>query len=511
MPRQLQRGGDGIARLTVYGQTPWGRQPPLASQGSPPESRPQIEHLAKCLSRQVVDVQEWASTVDCVTAGQVRCLRDQRRRRNHTLRYARMNATNMTKTCKARQTFRFIVASLCGIGGYLSVSAQSLEPSWASTENGPSDVLVIGWGTVSLPGGLILGVGNAKDGLSSVGFLYHADTNRWSATESVSGVLGLGGSLTALPNGKVLAFGSTPGDRRTKAMAFDPATNHWRDAGQVPPDLAGYGRRVVPLSSGRVLVLSDWASRNGWVYDADKETWLATSDLPGETSGVVFAMALDGGNVFAIFKDTSPIERWVVMMYDSTQNVWRVGKPPPTTMRSTPNGVTKLPDGSILLIGFQQYPSVAIVPIIFHPDALTWSSAGSLPPLSSDVRGARLLPNGKVLVLSTIGFGKMRGILFDPARLSWTADSALPDGLLGAAIVGFLKDGNLWAMGYRNNLQRDHIVYSPTLSVWKSVRPMPLGTVQWSPSGNPDGSVLLFLGLGRVDASTIDDAVIYRP
>jgi hypothetical protein len=44
-----------VGRLTVRGQTNLSRRAPLAPQGSPPESRPEVEHPASCLSRQAVD------------------------------------------------------------------------------------------------------------------------------------------------------------------------------------------------------------------------------------------------------------------------------------------------------------------------------------------------------------------------------------------------------------------------------------------------------------------------
>jgi len=53
----MNQGGDGVGMLTVHGHAAWRRQPPLGSQSAPPESRPQIEHSANCLSRQAVDGQ----------------------------------------------------------------------------------------------------------------------------------------------------------------------------------------------------------------------------------------------------------------------------------------------------------------------------------------------------------------------------------------------------------------------------------------------------------------------
>jgi len=386
--------------------------------------------------------------------------------------------------------------------------------SWIRTDDGPSEVELSRWGKVMLTNGLVLGVGRAKSEMSSVGFLYHPDSNRWTRTPSIPGVDGLGEHLVALPGGRALAFGVDHAERHMLAMKFDSAKNEWRAAGILPePGVGTFSREAASLGDGRFLLLDSRGARSAWIYDAKVEAWSRTAPIPRATSEVLLMTPLRDGRVFVIFGDMTPVQGWIGMVYDATDDGWLECRPGTTTMRGEPDGVLRLPDGSILLLGFQQYPTIEFAPIIFRPDVMRWERAGHLP--GGDFLEARwptLLPNGKVLALQhAVAADKMRAIDFDPARRTWRVDRDLPDGYSGAVVLGARKDGSLWAIGFRSNVLRDELVRVSPDGVWKNAGALPLGAVAWGPSVSPDGDMLLYTGPNDGGHSPIDGALLFKP
>lgn len=298
------------------------------------------------------------------------------------------------------------------------------------------------------------------------------------------------------------------------ALKFDPARNEWRRAAMLPePGVGAFSREVVSLADGRFLLLDGRDARTAWVYDGKTEAWSRTAPVPRDTSEVLLATPLGDGRAFVIFGDTTLVRGWIGMVYDAAHDRWLACPPGATTMRGRPDGVLRLPDGSVLLLGFQQYPTVEFAPIVFRPDTLTWESAGHLPGGDFlEARSPTLLPNQKVLALQRgVAAGTMRAIVFDPARRAWRVDGDLPDGYSGAAVLGARKDGSLWAIGLRSNVLRDELVRVPSGGVWKNAGALPRGAVAWSPSGGPAGQMLLYTGPNDGGDSTIDGALLFRP
>ena len=410
----------------------------------------------------------------------------------------------------------FLAASGCTSQKVLQSTASTSEaaPSWIRTNDGPSKVRLSGWGEVVLSNGLVLGVGRAQNEASLLGFLYHPDSNRWTKTPSVSGVDALGEHLSTLPDGQALAFGVDRAERHTLALKFDSARSEWRVAGMLPELGVGtFSRKVASLADGRSLVLDGRDARTAWVYDEKTEAWSQTAPIPRVTSEVVLATSLGDGRVFVIFGDMTPVQGWIGMVYDAAGDRWLECRPGSTTMRGEPDGVLRLPDGSILLLGFQQYPTIEFAPIIFRPDVMKWESAGHLPGGDFlEARSPTLLPNRKVLALQHgVAAGTMRAIVFDPARRAWRVDGDLPDGYSGAVILGARKDGSVWAIGFRSNVLRDELVRGPFDGVWRNAGALPRGAVAWGPSGDPEGDVLLYTGPNDRGNSAIDGAHLFRP
>lgn len=401
-----------------------------------------------------------------------------------------------------------VVAWIAGLGIGFNAIAQSPTNAGPPMKNGPSGVQQIGWGAVTLPNGDVLGVGTASDGHSSLGFLYHANADRWEATARIPEIIALGDSLAVLKNGVVIAFGVGSSDRKIKAEVFDPANNQWHEAGVVP-DVVGWQRKQVRVSDTRFLLLTGQAGTQ-WLYEAGKETWTKTTELPVQISGVQFAVPLDDGQALIVFQDTSRSQRWLGLVYDSTRDLWQPTKPMPNAMRGVPNGTKKMADGSVLMIGYQEVPTIAMVPIIFQPADQSWALAGELPAESTNARLAGLLPDGKVMAIDSVSIGTMRALIFDPARRAWKVEGALPYGYQSATVLRLLKDGTMWAMGSRSNVDGDELVYSSSRHTW-TVRPMPRGATMYCPLGISGDVGLLFLAPNDGMGSLIQGAVLFRP
>ncbi len=388
------------------------------------------------------------------------------------------------------------------------------EPNWSQTDDGPSGVLLLGWGEVVLSNGLVLGVGQAKGEMSSIGFVFHPGLNRWERTPLVPGVIALGSHVVAQPDGHALGFGLTRAERQTVAVKFDSAKNEWRRAGMLhKPGVDTIGHDVVRLTNSRFLLLGSGAVQNGWVYNADTETWAQTAPLPLEVSEVLSVIPLGDSRVFALFGDKTPVQGWIGMVYDAALDRWLPGHASATTMRGEPDSVIRLHDGSILLLGFQQYPTIAFAPLIFRPDTMEWESAGQLPHGEFlEARSLTLLPNQNVLALQRgVAAGKMRAILFDPVRRTWRVDSDLPDGYSGGAILTIRQDGSLCAIMFRNNILRDELVRASSEGgAWALAGALPLGSVAWG-TGGTAGTMLLYTGPNDGGDSTIDGALLFRP
>ena len=410
----------------------------------------------------------------------------------------------------------FLAASGCASQNTLQPNTSSLEaaPSWIRTDDGPNKVRLLGWGEAVLSNGLVLGVGRAQNELSSLGFLYHPDLIRWTRTRPVPGVDALGEHLVALPYGQALAFGVVRAERHMLALKFDSASSEWRAAGMLPePGVGTFSREVASLADGRFLLLDGRNARTAWIYDRKTEAWSRTAPIPRGTSEVVLATPLADGRVFVIFGDNTPVRGWIGMVYDAAEDRWLACQTGATTMRGKPDGVLRLQDGSILLLGFQQYPTIAFTAIIFRPDVMRWESAGHLPGGDFlEARSPTLLPNRNVLALQHgIDAGTMRAIVFDPARRAWWVDGNLPAGYSGATVLGARKDGSLWAIGFRSNVRRDELVRAPSDGAWKNAGALPSGAVAWGPSGGPEGNMLLYTGPNDGGESAIDGALLFRP
>lgn len=347
--------------------------------------------------------------------------------------------------------------------------------------------------------------------MSSRAFRYYFQTNRWIETGPLPPDVG-GLQPSRLPNGKVMALGVVRSTQKPVALVFDPSTMLWTSGGETPADNLRFDRKVISLSSGNVLVfgLSN-QKRGGWIYNYEKNTWSNAQVLPIAVQNFAYGTNLKNGSVLVIVNDNTMIGKWVGLVYEPTTDSWTTTGKLPSDMTGSPSGFTTLADGTVFILGFQQYPYIATAAVTYDPDTKTWSKAGEVPNNLSGVGALTQLPNGMVLTSSKDSAD--RGVfsaVFNPATKEWKVGSKLSDEYSGLAIFGVRPDGTAWGMGYRYSLNPDILVYSPTLGKWTKVGDMPENIIAIQPTGRTDGARLIFTRTTSVTEVKME-AYLYFP
>ncbi len=392
------------------------------------------------------------------------------------------------------------------------------QKSWTATKNPPTAIYSIGWDTVLLSNGSLLGIGWAISGRHSLAFFYDATANEWSQTGDVPDGTG-GFNLTKLPNGKVLAIGVDI-NRNTVALLFDPASKQWYPTGPLPSKTIDIIPRIVVLPNENVLVLrssvlNSTVNTAGWLYNYKNNTWSVTQSIPIQINGFIYATNIANGQVLAIATDHLTLtEKWIGMLYDPTNNSWALTGDIPTAMHGNNinnNQAAVLSDGSVFVTGYQSYPALPIV-LYFNPKINTWSIAGTLPKDTLDIKVVKALPDGNVLAITGV-MQKiwLTGLLYNPANDKWVSTDFMPTDVLGINFINDLPNGTLWAIGRKNNLFAEELIYSPTTKSWTSVRNLPNGITHVSPLLRENGAALLFTGPNSDTRSGIDNAVLFTP
>lgn len=407
-----------------------------------------------------------------------------------------------------RQLILCILILSCGFG----VAAQPARGNWIPTMHAPATILSVGWTTVILDDGSILGLGNSSGGdANSKAYRYDFKTNDWTQTGPLPvDVVGL--KPVKVLNGKVMALGVFLKTQRPVALIFDPATMQWALTGAVPADNLRFGAKVLSLSNGNALVLglSD-KKYGGWIYDYQTNSWSLTEPMPIEIKDFSYATNLKEGSVLVVANDRSLQGKWVGFLYDPKNDSWTSTGTLPVVMGSSPSGFATLKDETILLIGYRQSPYVGMAAVVYHPDSKTWTQTDEIPNELLSVGAARQLPNGLVITSASESMGKgVFSPLFNPATNKWITGTKLSSDYQGLAILGTQPDGMVWGMGYRYGSGTDELVYSSVLKKWTKVGAMPEEIIGIQNTGQADGSVLIFIKTrSGLDVKT--DAVLFTP
>jgi hypothetical protein len=394
-----------------------------------------------------------------------------------------------------------------------SACADASEPNLLPVIDSPKGFDQSKLVTSALPDGRIVDILNSDEGKAPSAFVYLSAKNRWQALDSVDGVERLVGPLVTLANDQVWALGEDAHDHRLVAKTLDLRSGHWRDSAPPPQEVSDPWRRVVRLTDERLLVLGSRSGSVGWVYDAVKDHWSKTSEIPGTHDGVMFATSLEGGKAFVFPNPPKPATQgWVSLVYESGRDVWHVSEPLHEAAGITPDGFLKLADGSMLLISLASR-SAQVFTVLFHPDALTWQGADrlGLSPGTYTLRGLFLLQDGNVVLLSNAIPGSAQSSLFDPATLRWSAYGTLPVDTPNAQVQGLLPNGDVWAIGYGVKGQWSELVHSATTGQWTAARSLPTDAVLVSPANGSSRNVLLYIGRRAGRAVVVDESMLFRP
>lgn len=357
----------------------------------------------------------------------------------------------------------------CCYGGDLNSSN-----AWIPTSSPPVPIQKI----ITLDDGSVLAVCNAQlPTPHSVAFKYQQKTNEWQEAQGLpDNVVGIGATLIKLSNGSVLGLGLVE-HKKVVAYVLNPDSMSWSPTGALPSDFISYDRTAVALSSGEVLIMGSEGVHNvGWLYKYKTNSWSRTQPPPPQTAGTDYATEIGDGRVLVIARDTSLVVRWIGLLYQPVTDSWTLTGEIPSSMRGEPNSEVKMPDGSILLIGFQQYPGAETISILYNQADNKWTKVGELPQ-PSEIHGASLLNKEGVVLITAKSLltGRITTLLYSPAQREWRMASSPPKDYLYIRLMWTLPDGTLFAIGNKNNVQSDELIYSPILNTWTKSRSLPDG------------------------------------
>lgn len=311
------------------------------------------------------------------------------------------------------------------------------------------------------------------------------------------------GTTTVLADGQVLLAGggdaSKDGfnDSRSylqDAFLMDPATGDWRPTGSLVT--ARGSHHAVRLPSGKVVVLGGLSPafenvlRTVEVYDPATGIWTQGSELlpyqlygwEGMLPSNSQAIPLDDGRVLVLGTGAQTL-------LDPESGTFT----PPETRPLLGVGA-RTRSGKVFVL-----PQGSRTPMLFDPALGTWSPAAAMPGPVPQFSTAVAVPlkDGRVLVLEHQGYQTNFGLVYDPAKDTWT--TTLPWTVLsnGAEYISLnrfsytvLEDGTVLGTGTMT------VQYHPSTNAWEAGPSPSLGR-NGSPNlaHLPDGRTLLFGGL----------------
>jgi len=279
--------------------------------------------------------------------------------------------------------------------------------------------------TISTPAGSTTTCGNRPCSFAIV------DSGSWAPAGPFHDVR-LDAAIVRLLDGRVLVAGGTSGisgSMTASAELFDPATGQWTPTGSM--SLARIRAVASLLPDGRVLVAGGHNDNNlssAEIYDPASGTWSVTGFMASQ--GAWGALLLSNGQVL-IPHFSGPDE-----VFDPVAGRFTFA---PGGLSSTDGKFASLlTDGRVLLLSDSGTNNK-----IYDPASGSLSSAPSVDPYTT--AGARLLPDGRVLIRSMYSFaGTSGGTLINRAYLFNVATNTIvpaspdidgPDALLPSGLI----------------------------------------------------------------------------
>jgi large repetitive protein len=283
----------------------------------------------------------------------------------------------------------------------------------------------------------------------------------------------------------------------------------------------GYGKLVIPLGDGRVLVAGGGdgpVTRDAQLYDPDTETFIATGPL-GIGRSAPGAVRLQDGRVLVAGGSTEIDDEWSTLdsaeVYDPAAGTFS----PTGSMaaaRVAPSA-TLLPDGRVLVAGGHveggTWRPVASTEV-FDPGTGTFATTGSV---STPRWGhtATLLPDGRVLVVGGMGpQGPLSSAeLFDPATGTFrpTGNLEVPRRRHTATL---LADGRVLVVGGvgpRASTLASAELYDPATGRFSGTGAMRQARSDHAATLLPDGPVLISGGMSERPTRSLAGAELYDP
>ena len=242
----------------------------------------------------------------------------------------------------------------------------------------------------------------------------------------------------------------------------------WTQVAQPPAGYNPQNMNGAVLHSGRFIVVGGEQNTNAsgameentnqsYIYDPVSNTW---TNVPppnggqGDWTGIGAApfVELPNGKVMVGHNGSSNTRGLDAMLYDETTGVWtETGSNKQSTNQE--EGYTLLPNGKVLNLSTESTgwgspdPRLGYLSEVYDPATGLWSPVANMPVIlgHSEIGPALTLPNGKVLAMGATG----KNALYDPQSNSWTAVPDFPklrNGLQEAAAdneATILPNGNV--------------------------------------------------------------------
>jgi Kelch motif len=355
---------------------------------------------------------------------------------------------------------------------------------------------------VTLRGGLVLVVGGEDQWEDSPTYLASAEifnpsTGTWAGAGDI-GAPRNDFSLTALADGRALLAGGVAADGVSvlrSTLLFDPVKNAWSAGPDMKDARTRHGAAL--MKDGRVLVTGglDHLGRlaTSEIFDPAAPGWTPTGALKTARSDEV-AVALHDGRVLVaggrgsktaladseIFdpyaSGASPAPRTV-----GGPGTWAIK--PTQPVPSYAQDARLLKDGRVLVLPGAGYPDY--VAQIYDPASATWTTSFTR---ASDQKfiAATPLADGRVLLLTLDSEGLKPGgaEVIDP--LTGASHAAASPGNIGSARLDLLPDGRVWLTGGPAGDKRT-LFYDASADRWAPGPDVPndlyVGTVSWIPGG----------------------------
>jgi hypothetical protein len=279
--------------------------------------------------------------------------------------------------------------------------------------------------------------------------LYDPATDSWTRLPDMPDPR-LSQTATLLPDGRVLVAGGTDGDRDfASVLLFDPRMGAW----QAGPAMRT-GRESASaalLGDGRVLVVGGFNRSTAGeqpgpvasaeMYDPARSAWVPAASPPSPGGGGRLLTLPDGSALFVGgFGESGAVA--ATYAYDARKDSWSRTGDLPLPMLAAAFG--RVDAEHELVVGNALGPSNAGAAAVYSARTRRWAAVTPPPASSAFPLGFARVSRGRLLlveVMTTSGRANIGGAIFDPKLGTWSAidaytESGNPGGFSMAALHG---------------------------------------------------------------------------